>query len=150
MRVRRIVRDEQGETLLELVIAIMILGVCVVGIGAGMVMSVKISGINRQQAVADAYLHNYAETLQGYAYRGCTAASTPDYSAVVNPPLNAALPAPFSGASITVSYWDPTTSTFMSTCPAGGDSGLQKITFSATTSDNFVHESLVVVKRIAP
>src|SRR4051794_38013316 len=122
MRSRAAVSDERGETLLELVIAIVILGVCVVAIGSGIAVSVKVSGIHRDQSTAGAFLHNYAETLQApSAYAPCTSASTPNY--VTN--LSLAPPGAFQSPTATVTYWNNSTSQFgtTTTCPATGDPG---------------------------
>jgi len=146
MRPRVALSDERGETLLELVIAILILGVCVVGIGSGIALSVKVSGIHRDQSTAGAFLHNYAEALQGTsAYAACTSSSTPNY--VSN--LALAPPSGFQTPTATVNYWNSSTSAFGTSinCPAAGDPGLQKVTLTLTSSDGFVTESLVVVIR---
>lgn len=134
--------DDGGETLLELVVAIAILGVCIVAIGAGVVMTVKISTIHRNQATADAALHNLAETVAG-SYQSCGGSRPPDYPAL----LSLAAPAGFSTPSASVKFWDPATSAFSAnSCPAV-DPGLQQVTLSLTTNDQLVSESVVVVVR---
>ena len=133
--------DERGETLLELVVAITILGVCVVAVGAGVVMSVKISTIHRDQATADATLHNYAETVLG-AYPPCAPAGPPNYPAS----LSLAAPAGFVSPTATVRYWNAASSNFTDTCPSA-DPGLEQVTLNLTSNDRLVSESLVVVVR---
>lgn len=143
MRRRRRVRGEQGETLLELIVAIAILGVCVVAIGSGIAMSVKISAIHRNQATASAFLHNYAEAVQG-SYTPCSGAIPPNYVAVgsLAPPTNG-----FNAPTATVTFWDPTAVSFNTgSCP-GADPGLQQVTLNLASSDGLVTESLVVVVR---
>jgi type II secretory pathway pseudopilin PulG len=136
-------RDDAGESLLELVVAIAIVGVCVVAIGAGMVLSIKISSIHRAQATADAFLHNYAETLQGQ-YSPCTAGSSPNYAAALAAPATDGLTAP----TATVTYWNSASNSWGgSACPAAGDPGLQRVALSLRSADGFVSESLVVVLR---
>jgi hypothetical protein len=129
---------DAGETLLELIVAITILGVCVVAIGSGIVLSVKVSSIHRGQATAQAFLHNYAEALQT-AYVPCNScASSPNYVA--------SLPAPtgFNAPTASVKYWNGTA--FTATPPAT-DPGLQRGALTLTSKDGFVDESLVVVLR---
>ena len=133
--------DEGGETLLELVVAITILGVCVVAVGAGVVMSVRISTIHRDQATADATLHNYAETVVG-SYQACAPTGPPNYPAS----LSLAAPAGFIAPTANVRYWNAATSTFTDTCPSA-DPGLQQVTLNLTSNDRLVSESLVVVVR---
>jgi hypothetical protein len=131
-------RDDVGETLLELVVTIAILGVCVVGIGAGIALSVKISAIHRDQATADAFLHNYAESLQT-SYTPCAAPTT----------YTSGLPAPsgFTTPSAAVSFWNGTGFASLPSCTPASDPGLQQVTLSLNSSDGFTTESLVVILR---
>jgi type II secretory pathway pseudopilin PulG len=143
-RLRRLDRDDAGESLLELVVTIAIVGVCVVAIGAGMALSIKMSSIHRAQSTADAFLHNYAETLQGQ-YTACTAGSVPNYAAGLAPPSTDGLNAP----TATVTYWNATTLSWGTgtSCPGTGDPGLQRVALSVASADGFVSESLVVILR---
>src|SRR6266536_5937583 len=103
MRKRQRISDDDGETLLELVIAILILGICVVAIGTGIALSVKMSGVHRAQSTAQAFLHNYAETLESQ-YQACDGcASDPDYVSGLPTPSG------FSAPTEAVSYWNGTT-----------------------------------------
>jgi type II secretory pathway pseudopilin PulG len=68
-------RDERGETLVELIIAIAILGVAGVAILAGMAFNVQASTINRNQAGGGAYLRSGAEAIQKGIDRSGTYAS---------------------------------------------------------------------------
>jgi Tfp pilus assembly protein PilE len=135
---RRPRHDDRGETLLELVITIAILGVCVVGIGAGIALSVKISSIHRNQATADAFLHNYAESIQT-GYTACASPST----------YTSGLPTPngFAGPTSSVKFWDGTSFTTLSPCTPASDPGLQQVTLSLNSTDGFTSESLVVILR---
>ena len=136
--------DDRGETLLELVITIAILGVCVVGIGAGIALSIKISSIHRDQATADAFLHNYAETLQN-SYTACSGGVAPNYVSVAS----LAAPSGFSTPTATVKFWNASGSPAAfnsSTCPAT-DPGLQQVTLGLDSTDGFTSETLVVILR---
>jgi type II secretory pathway pseudopilin PulG len=143
VRTRLAADGERGETLLELIIAIAILGVCVVAIGAGITLSVKISSIHKDQATAQAFLHNYAETLQS-SYSPCSGGIAPNYvtiASLVRPDAS------WSNPTATVKFWDPTAAAFNSaTCP-GTDPNLQQVTVKLVTTDGLVSESLVVVVR---
>jgi len=71
--------SDRGETLVELLIAIAILGVAGVAILAGMAFSVQASTINRNQAGGGAYLRSAAEAIQkkvdgAGAYSSCGSA----------------------------------------------------------------------------
>jgi len=138
--------DDRGETLIELVFAIMILGVLVVAVGSGIAVSAKVSGLHRQQSTAGAFLHNYAESKQS-AYLSCPGVTT--YGGLVSNYLSGlATPAGFSAPTVTVRFWQANPGTFVSAgaCPAT-DPGLQQVTFKLTSTDGLVTESLAVVVR---
>jgi type II secretory pathway pseudopilin PulG len=137
---RAIERGDRGESLIEILVAITILSVCVIAIGSGIVTSIKISGIHRSQAVAQDYLHNYAETLQGTAYQPC-ASSYGSVATAVGTPAN------FSDPVIAVSYWNVSLARFTAACSIVSDSGLQQVTFRLTSSDRTVSESLTATIR---
>jgi type II secretory pathway pseudopilin PulG len=151
-RLQRPPAEERGETLLELVVAIVILGVCVVAIGSGIAVSIKMSDIHRKQAVAQEFLHNDAETIQGQPYVPCTPLTTPDY--VLTARTAGLLPDPPNGGQWTISqsaikYWS--NDAFAAGCPTGsGDPGLQQVTLELKSgSGDLVDESLVIVLRSA-
>jgi type II secretory pathway pseudopilin PulG len=131
--------SDRGETLLELIIAIAILGVCVVAIGSGIAMSITISALHRNQASAQDALHNYAETLQN-SYVPCTTSTAPNYAQN----LKQLAPSSWPGPTVVVEYWIPTTATFSPTCPPGGDAGLQQVALTQADASGRVSESLVV------
>jgi len=149
MSARGRITDDRGETLLELVIAIIILGVLVVAIGSGVVVSVKVSGIHRSQSTADAFLHNYAESIQS-SYKACGSAAAPTYSALASGYVSGlATPTGFNAPTASVKFWQANPGTFVSSggaCPAS-DPGLQQVTFALTSTDGLVSESLNVVVR---
>jgi type II secretory pathway pseudopilin PulG len=142
-RLRPRADPERGETLLELLIAITILGVCVVAIGSGIATSIAISVVHRNQAAAQDSLHNYAETLQSH-YVACTSTTPPNYAAL----LAQLAPPGFSAPTATVQSWAPTggpsqTGAFVGGCPSG-DTGLQQVTLTLISTTGRVSESLVV------
>lgn len=59
-------RDERGETLVEVLVALSILGVAAVAILAGLQLSAKASDINRKQTSGGAYVRGYAEAIEKY------------------------------------------------------------------------------------
>src|SRR3954471_20829484 len=81
MRLSRLRSGDGGETLIELLIAITILGVCVVAFGTSIALGVRTSDQQRQQSDAGAYLRDYAERITSYVgtaghYTDCAAANT--------------------------------------------------------------------------
>jgi type II secretory pathway pseudopilin PulG len=143
MKPRRRVEGDRGETLLELIIAILILGTCVVAIGAGITTSVKMSAIHRDQATAGAFLHNYAEGLQSL-YPACSSSIATDYTGSL------AAPTGFTPPSATIKFWDPTAAKFVSGACPSPDPGLRQVSLTLASSDGFVSESLVFVVRKSP
>lgn len=147
MRASRRVGGEQGETLLELLVAITILGVSVVAIASGIALAVKTSGIHRSQASAGAYVRNYAEALEasvaGGGYVPC--AGTASYPAY-------APPAGYSATLSKVEYWTGATWSPSGCAVATDDHGLQRLTLVVSSSDSAslghgASESLAVVVR---
>jgi Tfp pilus assembly protein PilE len=133
MRARLSRRADRGETLIELIIAIAILGVCVVAIGSGIAGAVMVSGLNRDQADAGRVLHNYAETLEAATYTPCaTTYALPTQTG-------------FDAPTLDITYWNG--SAFQATCPVGGDQGLQRVAITVTNTDGRVSQSLRVVLR---
>jgi type II secretory pathway pseudopilin PulG len=137
-RLRRL-QEDRGESLIELILAIGILGICVLAIGSSIALSVKTSAIHRKQATADAFLHNYAETLQS-SYALCNAGAPPNYVSGL------ATPGGFNSPSAAVAFWNPGTATFGAACPAT-DAGLQQVKLTLASANGLVSESLVVVLR---
>jgi type II secretory pathway pseudopilin PulG len=134
---------DRGETLLELIIAIAILGVCVVAIGSGIAMSITISVLHRNQATAQDALHNYAETLQG-SYVACTGSTVPGYGQSLDRHTPRFVPSNWPAPTAVVEYWLPGSAAFSTTCPPGGDTGLQQVALTQADATGKVSESLVV------
>ena len=133
--------NEEGETLIELLIAVAIMGIAVVAIVGGIATTILMSDIHRKQATAGAYLRDYAETLQG-SYTSCTSGA-PDYAALLAEPVGGQFTAP----TATVTYWDTVSRSFSgSSCPPT-DPGLQQVTLTLASADSRASESLVVVLR---
>jgi len=132
---------DEGETLIELIVSITILGIVAVAIGTGITLSVIVSDQNRKQTVANAYLHNDAEALQGStAYQSCS----PSLNYVTGFPSLFVTPSKFTLSQSNIQFWNGTG--WSSACP---DNGLQRVTLSLDSDDGRAHESIVVVVRQA-
>ncbi|HJQ47749.1 MAG TPA: type II secretion system protein [Amycolatopsis sp.] len=130
-------RGDRGETLLELLVAVVILGIAGVAIAGGLITSVRASDIHRKQATAGAAVRDYAETIE-------TAVDTGGgYVACGTPAYTYAAPPGFSRTISQIQYW--TGSAFQSGCTS--DSGLQRLTLQVASSDGRASEQLVVVIR---
>jgi subtilisin family serine protease len=135
--------DDKGETLLELMIAVTIMGIVVVAIVGGIATSIMMSDIHRKQATAGAYVRNYAETVVAYvAAGGFDASASPGYS-----PSKVGFAAPAGGfvASVTsVQCWVDASKQF-SSCTTG--SSVQQVTLNIASSDSRASETLLVIVR---
>lgn len=133
-------RDDAGETLIELLVAIVVMGIAVVVIVSGMAAVILMSDLHRKQATAGAYVRDYAEAIEntvaggGYVacagtatYAGATGYTDPAYKASVT----------------TVRYWSGTA--WQASC--GTDTGLQQLTVQVASADGRAKEQLTVVVR---
>ena len=136
-------RGEGGETLVELVVAIAILGVAAVAILAGLLMSVQSSDMNRHQASGGAYVRSFAEAIQHYVdsngYKPCATAAA-DYAGVPVP----ALPTGYTQTVTAVQSWTG------STWGGCADNGIQRLDLKVKTTGDSLHraeETLTVILR---
>ena len=148
--------NSTGETLIELIIAVAIMGITVVAIVGGIATSILMSDIHRKQTTAGAYVRSYAEAVQTYVAAGNFDATTsPDYGAstVLTPNTWAQFTAPNTGINspdVSVRCWDDAQQKFPEPpagngCTAG--STLQQVTLNVSSTDSRASESLVVVVR---
>jgi type II secretory pathway pseudopilin PulG len=134
--------SDAGETLIELVIAIAILGIAAVAILGALMMSVQSSTMGRNDASGDAYVRSFAEAIQSYVdannIQPCaTAAST--YKAVPVTDLP-----PGYTKSVAVQSWNGSA---WGGCTADG---IQRLDLTITTTGDVEHkadETLTVVLR---
>jgi len=128
--------DDDGETLIELIIAVAIMGITVVAIVGGFATSILMSDMHRKQATAGAYVRSYAEAVTGHY-------ST---SAVSDSYLPAAVgfvaPAGFTVVPPLVKCWNG--AAFSATC---ANTDVQQVTLNVASADSRASESLVVVVR---
>ncbi len=70
---RRNLRTESGESLVEVLIAIVLIGAIVAGYFVAFSTATSASTTNKDLATADAILRNYAEDVKAAVRSGCTA-----------------------------------------------------------------------------
>lgn len=143
---RGVVRDA-GETLIELLIAMVVIGLGVTAILGALVVAVDSSSMNRSQARAQATLRSWAESLaattddttSSYHYVNC--ATTSSF------PAPSSLPTGYTATVQSVQYWSGTA--WSSTC--GTDQGIQRVhvtvTAPASLWPGITQEMNVVVRR---
>jgi type II secretory pathway pseudopilin PulG len=141
--------DDRGETLIELVVAVAIMGVVVVALLGAIATSIRMSDVHRKQARAGAFLRSYAEEIQnsvaeGAGYKPCADTVITRYPASsflgdvqLYPPTITA-----------VTFWNG--SMFV---PSAGakDIGVQRLSLLLVSKDTQVSETLdLVLRRPAP
>ena len=131
--------NDRGETLIELLVTVVIMGVAVVALVGGIATSIRMSDIHRKEATAGTAVRDYAEAIEnavaGGAYVSCAAKTS--YVTGYTPPSGYT-------ASITgVAYWSGTA--WQPTC--GTDTGLQQLTVRVASNDNRAAEQVVIVVR---
>ena len=145
-------KDDRGETLVELMVALVIMGTAVVALVGGIATSIRASDIHRKQAKSQAYLRAFAEAIETSVanyptgYTECTAGSTPQDTYQSAFTLPAADQTTYQRTVADVSIWNRATSTY-TTCPAAGDAGVQRLTLRVSSVDGRASESLVIVVR---
>ncbi len=142
--------DERGETLVELLIAIVILGVAVTTLLAALATAITASASHRRHATSDTLARSFAEALSdpdpasGTPYVDCaTSYPLPGYLAV---------PTGFDAPTTAVSYWKAgstgaSDADFTTTCPPAGDQGLQRVTITVRATANGEQSVVTVLKR---
>lgn len=134
--------EDRGETLIELVVALAILGIAMVAVVGALGASITMSDIHRKQSTAGAEARNYGELVENYvAGTGYTACAAPASYAPAT--VGYAAPAGYAAAATTLRYW--TGSAWSASC--GTDNGLQQLTVSVSSTDTRAVEQLVVVLR---
>ena len=136
-------RDDRGETLVELVIAIAILGIAGVAILTSMMISIRISVLHGNDASGGAYVRSFAEAIQtdvdSNGHKTC-ANATSGYGGVAVTDL----PTGYTKSVTAVKSWDGSA---WGACTADG---IQRLDLKVTTTGDNEHkaeETLTVVLR---
>jgi type II secretory pathway pseudopilin PulG len=140
-------RGQGGETLLELLLTVAILGTAFIGVLAGIGTTLTASDTQRQAATAETVLRSYAERMKDpvdVPYVAC--ATTATYAT----PVGFTLPTPEWSASVTtVLLWQGNTPpTFLASCPVP-DKGVQQLTLTVTSpaGGHQTVQTVVIAKR---
>ena len=135
--------DDGGETLVELVVAIAILGIAAVAILQGLMVSIQSSVMHRNDASGGAYVRSFAEAIQtdvdNHGYETCANAQS-GYAGVAVPHL----PAGYTKTVTAVQSWNGSA---WGPCTADG---VQRLDLRVTTTGDALHradEKLIVILR---
>ena len=136
-------RNDRGETLIELVVAVAILGIASVAILEGLMMGVRTSVMHRNDATGGAYVRSFAEAIQtdvdANGYKTCANAAS-GYAGVAVPDL----PTGYAKSVTAVQSWNGAA---WGACTADG---IQRLDLKVTTTGDNEHkadETLTVVLR---
>jgi prepilin-type N-terminal cleavage/methylation domain-containing protein len=120
-------RSDRGETLIELVVAVAILGLASAAILGGLMMGIRTSVMHRNDATGGAYVRSFAEAIQtdvdANGYKTCANASS-GYASVAVPDL----PAGYTRAVTSVQSWNGSS---WGACTADG---VQRLDLRVTTT----------------
>ena len=135
-------RDERGETLVEIVVAVAILGLAATVLVGALGTVTSASSLHRHQATAETAVRTYAEAVRAVGYRDCRAPLT--YAAA---DVGFAVPAGFATSVPQVSYWDG--AGFAAPCPPVGATGpqLQLVTLEVHALDGQESETVRLTVR---
>ncbi|TCC60340.1 type II secretion system protein [Kribbella pittospori] len=133
--------SERGESLLEIMIAVAIMGIAVVAIMAGLTTSIMMSDIHRKQTVAAATVRTYAEAVESYVagsgYTPCAGASA--YSPAA---IGLAVPAGYVATATAAQSWSGS-----SWGACGADNGLQKVTLTVSNGTRATERLDVILRK---
>jgi prepilin-type N-terminal cleavage/methylation domain-containing protein len=140
---------DAGLTLIEVLVAVVIMGIVFVAILFGMTSSIFMSRVHRIQANQELIMRNFAEAVDSVSYKTC--ANPSDYATASPTPSP---PSEYSVTVTSIAYWDgnsATTSTAFfpspspSSCPP--DNGLQEIKLRVDPPDGRIPLSRTIYKR---
>ena len=141
LRARR-ADGERGDTLLEVMMTVAIVGIAFTGILTGLATAINLSGIDRGDANLRTVLVSAADSVKNQTYVPCPGANNSSYS----PTSGVTLPSGWSASNVVVTLlygWNGSTFT---TCPAT-DQKLQRIVVTATSPDGRSTGSIEIIKR---
>jgi type II secretory pathway pseudopilin PulG len=149
---------EAGETLVEILVTVAVIGIAFVAILGGLWTAIRVSDYHRKTTTADVILRNFAEQVKErsgtYAYRPCVGGTSPDYDPWVPPAPDSSYAATVVARRFLTGY-SSGQPTWSDTCPAT-DLGAQELTLRVsgpngpgTAAQVRGSESVVIVKRDA-
>jgi prepilin-type N-terminal cleavage/methylation domain-containing protein len=149
--------SEEGFSLAELLVTIVIVGVTFTALLGGLMTSTSVSSLHRKQAAADAVARSAAEWVKDSVanpYVACATNGSYSFSSFPVPSgFTASIPVggvenwnPVGALPVTAPY-SPQFEPSQSGCT---DHGLQRITILVRSSDSQVSETVQVLKRVVP
>lgn|GEM_PF-1250957 len=134
LRFARRRRSQSGASLIEVLISVVLVGVVILGLAAGMLTLISISTSTSEGQQIQLALGSFTESLKAGAFQPCTAnlalPTASEYQFAYQAwPSKWTPPQTAMTSSITqVEYWDKDQADFVANCPAAGDQGTQRLT----------------------
>jgi type II secretory pathway pseudopilin PulG len=138
--------DDRGESLLELLVALAIMGIAVVAIVGGLVTSILMSDVHRKQATAGSTLRDYAEAIETAVGKPTSAYTACATTAAYASPTGFTAPSGFTARVTAVKFWNDATLAFGSPAPCV-DGGVQRLSLQVSSSDGRASETVNIVVR---
>lgn len=137
-RLRGKPRNDRGETLVEVLVTVIILGIAGVAVLAGLMIAIKGSDIGRKQANGGSYVRSLAEAIQNSVtatngYKTCAAANVYLTNSVKT---QAGLPGTYTATQGAAKSWNGST---WGSC--GADNGSQQLTVTVTSPGTGVQKA---------
>jgi prepilin-type N-terminal cleavage/methylation domain-containing protein len=128
-------RSQTGATLVEVLIALALVGILVLALASGMLTLIKTSAETTKQQQIELALGSFTESLKSGPYTKCAAlvagSPYPNTTAWV-PPQSSMI-----ASLVKIEYWDPITGDFDEDCPLGVDQGTQRLTVQVKFQGHF-------------
>jgi len=143
-------RDDRGESLVELLVALAVMATAVVVLLGALATAIRVCEFHRLQTQAGVFARTFAETLENkvtgsqdnYVPCGVGRDIVGSYKGYLYKPVG------FEQPGVDVTFWDPDAAEFQKTCPATGDSGVQRVTLTLKTDGSLkVTETLDITLR---
>jgi type II secretory pathway pseudopilin PulG len=142
---RRPPQRDRGETLIELLMTVLILGTAVVAVVGALAVAIRVSDVHRKQATAGAAVRAFAEALEQAVaqapsgYQPC--GSEQQYEGLYTPP-----PGYLHDVDPVIRVWDG--AGFTAAATPCNDQGVQLVSLRVSTDGGQISESLDVVLRL--
>ena len=151
---RRFENRDEGETLIEVLVAVVIMGLVGVAVVAGLMLAATASDIHRKETTSGAYVRSYAEAIQNYVSQTHLVGGVPTTNYQPCAAHDSYTPA-LVGFSVPTGY-RASQSAALAVSPTGGtvacptaDTGVQLVTLTLTSADNRATQTLAVILREA-
>ena len=139
-RTHRASVGDGGETLLELLVAVAIMGIAVVAVVGGIATSILISDIHRKQTTAGWAVRDYAAYISRAGYHDCGDTAYYRSAAAYRPPSG------YDADIVSVADWTGASWNADPALPCQHN-GLQQVTVQVASHDGRASERLVFVLR---